>query len=223
MYAFSIRCAASGSPRCPAHEDVPTGIFSSNPFDFKQFRTLLRNRVSPTPFPSITSALFPRQWKGEDVSCPSARHSSLATVSPVFATHPKNRLLTPLFATHPKTASRKSLVCHTYDTPRGCVPLFSRFGTSSIAQSQGKPCCLFGHEVTSQESRVTHRSHCMRSRAVPQLPRTLAMCESSTGKHLRLFRCLNKESGQGFGMCSTPGPNRRSILNGDVGRPESNL
>src|SRR2546430_1793249 len=40
MYAFSIRCAASGSPRCPAHEDVPTGIFSSNPFDFKQFRTL---------------------------------------------------------------------------------------------------------------------------------------------------------------------------------------
>ena len=198
MCAFSIRCAASGSPRCPAHEDVPTGIFSSNPFDFKQFRTLLRNGVSPTPFPSITSALFPRQWKGEDISCPSARLSSLATVSPVFATHPKNRQLTPLFATHPKMASSKSLVCHTYDTPPGgCVPLSSQFGTSSIAQSQGKPCCLYS--ATSHQSRITSHpsSHCTRSRAVPQLPRTLAMCGSSTGKHLRLFRCLNKESGRG--------------------------
>src|SRR5207248_7119989 len=157
IYAFSILCAASGSPRCPAHEDVPTGIFSSNPFDFKQFRTLLRNRVSPTPFPSITSALFPRQWKGEDVSCPSARHSSLATVSPVFATHPRNRLLTPLFATHPKTASRKSLVCHTYDTPRGPVSVFF-----SIRDKFNSPIArqvvlfIFGHEppVKNHESPI---------------------------------------------------------------------
>ena len=132
MYAFSIRCAASGSPRCPAHEDVPTGIFSSNPFDFKQFRTLLRNGVSPTPFPSITSALFPRQWKGEDISCPSARLSSLATVSPVFAT-----LTIP---------------------PRGAVYRFHpNSGRVRLPNRKASRVACIRPRVTNQESRVTHR------------------------------------------------------------------
>jgi hypothetical protein len=71
-----VRCAGKSPPH--ALEDVPRRVLSSNPFDFMQFRTLLRNGASPTPFPSITSALFPTQWRGECISCPSARHSSLA-------------------------------------------------------------------------------------------------------------------------------------------------
>jgi len=65
-------------PRRPAYKDVPERVSSSNPFLFKQFRTLLRDGTPPTPFPSITSALFPMQWRGECISCPSAPHPSFA-------------------------------------------------------------------------------------------------------------------------------------------------
>lgn len=41
------------------------------------------------------------------------------SLSPLFATHPRNRPLSPFLATHPKTRSRKFFVCHTRDTPRG--------------------------------------------------------------------------------------------------------
>src|SRR5690242_21963925 len=39
-------------------------VCSSNAFIFSQFRTLLRNGALATPFPSITSALFPVQRRG---------------------------------------------------------------------------------------------------------------------------------------------------------------
>src|SRR5690242_5975833 len=39
-------------------------VCSSNAFIFSQFRTLLRNGRLATPFPSITSALFPVQRRG---------------------------------------------------------------------------------------------------------------------------------------------------------------
>src|SRR5690348_3588867 len=70
------RCVGGSPP--PALEEVPRRVLSSNPFDFMQLRTLLRNEVPPTPFPSITSALFSMQRRVEGISCPSARHSSLA-------------------------------------------------------------------------------------------------------------------------------------------------
>src|SRR5438045_8366754 len=193
MYAFSTPCAASGSPRCLAHEHVPTGIFSSNPFDFKQFRTLLRSGVSPTPFPSITSTLFPHG--GQRI--PHA-HSLGARHRKSCVCHTSEKSPANSFIYHTSKNSLPQVPClpHLRHPPGGLCTSSSQFGTSSIAQSQGKLCCLYS--ATSHQSRITSHpsSHCMHSRAVPQLPRTLAMCGSSTGKHLRIFRCLNKESGQ---------------------------
>src|SRR5262249_38191709 len=45
-------------------ENLPRTVCPSNAFLFNSFRTLLRNGVLATPFPSITSALFPVQ-RGE--------------------------------------------------------------------------------------------------------------------------------------------------------------
>jgi hypothetical protein len=134
----------------PAHKDVPESVFSSNPFVFKQFCTLLRNGASPTPFPSITSALFPMQWRGGGVSLAHPlpiRDSPHATVSPVLATHPKNRQLTPLFATHPIAGSCKSLNSHTYDTPRGVFD-------GRIAGQRRAALLVLGHQspFTSHQS-----------------------------------------------------------------------
>src|SRR5579864_972100 len=98
----------------------------------------------------------------------AARHSPRATVSPVFATHPRDRQLTPLFATHPKMGLRKSLVCHTYDTlPRVCIPLSSQIRGPVRQPNRKQGGCL--SSAPSYELRVTHRSHCMRGGAVPQL------------------------------------------------------
>ena len=108
---------------------------------------------------------------------PSEAEGSLATfpVTPLFATDPRNLQLTPLFATHPRMGSCKSFVCHTYDTPPGgCVPSFffpvrNEFD-SRIAGKRGCLSSATSHQSpTSQESRVTHRSHCAGYRAVPQL------------------------------------------------------
>jgi hypothetical protein len=62
-----------GVPRMPLRgesieDSDPVGKnlspFPSNAFIFSQFRTLLRNGGLTTPFPSITSALFPVQRRG---------------------------------------------------------------------------------------------------------------------------------------------------------------
>ena len=52
-----------------------------------------------------------------NLSDPAPPHltSSLEPLTPVFATHPRNRLLSPFFATLPKIPSRKSFLCHTCD------------------------------------------------------------------------------------------------------------
>ena len=139
----------------------------------------------------------------------ATRRSPRATVNPVFAAHPKNRQLTSLFATHPKTGSRKSLVCHTYDTLRGAVHLFlpnSGRLQQPIAGQQRAALLVFSHQsVTNHHSRVTshcHSSYCVHYRAVPQLP----LNDGSVGKQSRFFRCLRKRADSGSGMCSTPHP-----------------
>lgn len=43
---------------------------------------------------------------------------TLIELSPFLATLPGNRLLTPIIATLPKTPFRKSLACHTSNTPQ---------------------------------------------------------------------------------------------------------
>ena len=219
MYAFSIRCAASGSPRCPAHEDVPTGIFSSNPFDFKQFRTLLRNRVSPTPFPSITSALFPRG--GERI--PHAH---------------------PLGASH-----RKSCVCHTSE--KSPANSFIRHTSkNSLPQVPCLPhlryppglCASFlpiRDEFNSPIARqalllIRPRGHQSRITSHPSVP----LHAQSRGATIAPYACYVRvkywetssplsvsKQGERTGVRHVldAGPDRRSILNGDVGRPESNL
>jgi|SRR5690348_6594245 hypothetical protein len=75
------------------------------------------------------------------------RDSPHATVSPVLATHPKNRQLTPLFATHPIAGSCKSLNSHTYDTPRGVFD-------GRIAGQRRAALLVLGHQspFTSHQS-----------------------------------------------------------------------
>jgi hypothetical protein len=195
MYNSCIPCAPPGSPRCSAHKHkkrCPRTVFSSNPFDFKQFRTLCTQWRLATPFPSITSALFPIQWRGECISCPSARYSALA---------PRHR---------------KSCVCHTYDTPGGLrTSLLPNSGR--LQQPNRKPAACgvacFRPSVASH----CHSSYCVHYRAVPQLARN----DGSARKQSRFLRCLMKESGQRVRQVLFAAPGRRSILAGDVGRPET--
>src|SRR5690348_7248426 len=69
---------------------------SSNAFIFSQFRTLLRNGRLATPFPSITSALFPVQRRGRGShSSPNFQTFKRATfkrnLSPLECALTKNR------------------------------------------------------------------------------------------------------------------------------------
>jgi len=176
MYDSYIPCVALGSPRCPAHEDLARGVFSSNPFYFMQLRTLPRNGASETPFHQSLPHSFPCNGGGRvSVARPLAtRRSPRATVNPVFAAHPKNRQLTSLFATHPKTGSRKSLVCHTYDTLRGAVHLFlpnSGRLQQPIAGQQRAALLVFSHQspITIHESPVT---------AIRPIACTIARCHN---------------------------------------------
>jgi hypothetical protein len=143
---------------------------------------------------------------GESVSLAhplATRPSPRAIVSPVFATHPRNRQLTPLFATHPKTGPRKSPVCHTYDTPPGS--LSTPFPNSErLQQPNRRPAALldFGHHHESRFTSHCHSSYCVLHPAVPQL----ALNDGSTGKQSRFFRCLMKVSGQRVGEGSSPCP-----------------
>src|SRR5579859_899341 len=55
----------------------PNAVSSCSVFLFMQFRTLLHDEDFPTPFPSITSALFPMQRRGRGTrQCPNL-HSSV--------------------------------------------------------------------------------------------------------------------------------------------------
>ncbi len=99
-------------------------VFPFNPFGFKQFRTLFRNRATATSFSSIISALFlsQRRW-GTWFFLPSA-NSHDSPVSKSFICHTcKKSPVSPILATLPKTASCKSFLClpavagHTCDTP----------------------------------------------------------------------------------------------------------
>src|ERR1700740_26710 len=63
-----FRSKSSAAPESigshPAVLSPSIALSLSNAFLFIHFRTLLRNGAPPTPFPSITSALFPVQRRG---------------------------------------------------------------------------------------------------------------------------------------------------------------
>src|SRR6266702_1344437 len=63
-------------------QDSPTGVCASNPFISINFRILCTPWRFPTPFPSITSALFPIQRRGQGSAEFFSSHSSLATSLP---------------------------------------------------------------------------------------------------------------------------------------------
>jgi hypothetical protein len=145
MYDSYIPCVALGSPRCPAHEDLARGVFSSNPFYFMQLRTLPRNGASETPFPSITSALFPMQWRGEGICCPSARHSSLAPCHRKSCVcHTSEKSPANLFICHTSKNGLPQVPClpHLRHPPGGCAPLSPQFRTTSTANRRPAACSV---------------------------------------------------------------------------------
>ncbi len=151
-------------------------VFPFNPFGFKQFRTLFRNRATATSFSSIISALFlsQRRW-GTWFFLPSA-NSHDSPVSKSFICHTcKKSPVSPILATLPKTASCKSFLClpavagHTCHTPypRGKRPLgmnfdfrISSFVSGSggeLRTANGDPR-LTGHVITAVRRRVPGES-----------------------------------------------------------------
>jgi hypothetical protein len=136
------------------------------------------------------------------------RHSLCAALSPVFATHPKNRRLTPLFATLPRTGSRKSIICHTYDTPGGFVPLPLKFRTCSTAESQARGVACLRPPVTSYESPLA------RHQSLPFVLLRALSCGATIGPERR--KCWEtkplpsvskrRRADSGFGKGSSPRP-----------------
>lgn len=86
----------------------------------------IRMRVLPAPCKASGSerstVCVPRmKLRGESIEDSELVGKDLSSLTLVFATDPKNRQLSLIIATLPKTRSRKPLVCHTSDTPRGCA------------------------------------------------------------------------------------------------------
>jgi hypothetical protein len=158
--------------RRPVLQDLSSAVSPSNPFAFMPFRTLSRNGAHLTLFASIISALFSVQRRGEGVylahPLPTAP-SPLATVSPLFATDPRNRELTPIIATLPRTRSRNSFVCHTYGPPsRALRPEIRPFQRDSSVRPQVS-AVGFLRERQNASPPTNHSSHCVGHRAVPEL------------------------------------------------------
>ena len=96
-----------------------------------------------------------------------------------------------------KKSPANSFICHTSKNglpqvlclphlryPRGLCTLLFLPSPGRVRQPNGRQARLlvFGHEspvTTSQESRVTHRSHCAGYRAVPQLASYAKCCETN--------------------------------------------
>jgi len=190
-------------PAAQTYDDLPRGVFSSNPFDFMQFRTLLRNGVPPTPFPSITSALFSMQRRVEGISCPSARGSSLAPrhCKPCVC-HTSERSPANPFICHTSKNGPPQVPClpHLRYPPAGLyTSFFPDSGPRPTAESQARGMLVFGTElrITSHPSVPLHA----RWRGA-----TIGLNDGSTGKQSCFFRCLRKRADSGFGKRSTPCP-----------------
>src|SRR6184192_3216208 len=172
-------------------QDSPIAVFASNPCLFIHFRTLCMQRRFATPFLSTTCALFPIQWGGGEyvvtrslATClpelqrvwshssgailsiaPMQNTAFLQNTSNPFLCHTSGKSpVTPIIATLPKTSPRKSLVCHTYETPRGgAIPQFARSAFCFLP-------CLFaratmpGLEITRVGNRSPRRGYRSRSR-----------------------------------------------------------
>jgi hypothetical protein len=175
--------------------------------------------VPPTPFASITSALFPMPWRGEGISCPSARGSSLAPrhCKPCVC-HTSERSPANPFICHTSKNGPPQVPCLPHlRYPRGrCVPLSPQFGTSSPNWEQAG-LLVFRHQspFTSHQSTPFVLLHAL-SRGATIGPERRKYWETK-----RLLSVSKKESGQRVRQALDAVPGKRSTLNGDVGRPET--
>jgi len=64
---------------------------------------------------------------------PKAQHRGVSGLTPLFATLPGNPPVSLIIATLPKSCSRNSFVCHTYEPPRGAIPLRRSHQSSPIS------------------------------------------------------------------------------------------
>ncbi len=110
-FMLLFRMSSRRHPRCAVPQDPPRALCPSNAFIFIQFRTLWRNGALPTPFPSITSALFPMQWGvgGSRISSKGFFKHCLKPLpnSELANRHDSHGLLLPLcFQSLPRCSSR---------------------------------------------------------------------------------------------------------------------
>src|SRR5690242_18197738 len=117
---------------------------------------VLSGVAGPTLFLLSVGAQHAAPTQPSDFSQRSGKFQFMASPF-VFATHPQISRVTRLLATLPKTHPCKSFVCHTCDTPRGCVrPLWEPRRTLRL-------CVIFPqrHSFTPSASRGVTR-HCFR-------------------------------------------------------------
>jgi hypothetical protein len=111
------------------------------------------------------------------------RNPRIEPRTPVFATDPGDRPPTPIIATLPKLPSRKSFLCHTCDPLPRCLLLLCPL-----------PYCAAPGEGPYGDS-LLFSSIAPTSAQCQNRYMRLLRTEPSTGKQLRLFRCLKKVSG----------------------------
>jgi len=119
----------------------------------------------------------------------------------------------------PSSVCSKSFVSHSYENCRGVYS--SHSGTNLGTPHRPEARAERSFELSTVSCQLLARaprcgrylsSHCSRHRTVQQ-------CRC-TGKQLRSFRCLTRESGHRVRQALGAGTGKRSILDGDVGRPE---
>jgi len=109
----------------------------------------------------------------------------------------------------------ESTLAQLYQNKRLYLPL-----ESTLTKNRGRGHLdLATFQPSNVQTVVIPPSYCVRYRTVPQW----ATYDASTRKQSRFFRCLKRESGQRVRQALNAGPGKRSILDGDVGRPESTL
>jgi hypothetical protein len=115
------------------------------PFVFIQFRTLLRNGALPTPFPSITSALFPIQRGVGGSRLPNSRF-----LRPHLTTFSLRYIL-------PSSVCAKPFVCHSYENCRGVPSFFPIRNNIHLPSCSVSAESVYGDSslFTCHESRVT--------------------------------------------------------------------
>src|SRR5260370_7100408 len=114
---LSFRVYVESNPRLLSPIPIVASVFLPQARGKSLPLKLLADPPSLTPVASISY----ENAMGRGVMC-FLPGSNLESLTPVFATLPKNTPATPLVATHPKTQDLKSFVCHTSAKEEGARP-----------------------------------------------------------------------------------------------------